>query len=67
MRSKKPTTYCYGNNKEDPIEASATSKGARRLTSHELAALRRDMAESSAKMRTELARRRNDCPTKQNL
>jgi hypothetical protein len=67
MRSKKPTAYGYGNNKKDFIEANMTSKGARILTSHELATLRRDMAESSAKMRTELARRRNDCPTKQDL
>lgn len=49
------------------FEINLTSKGARRLTAHELAELRRDMAESSAKMRTELARRRNDCPTKQDL
>lgn len=59
MRSKKPTAYGYGNNRRDFIEANMTSKGARRLTSHELAALRRDMAESSAKMRAELARRGN--------
>lgn len=49
------------------FETNPTSKGARRLTAHELAELLRDMAESSAKMRTELARRRNDCPTQQGL
>ncbi|OZU91287.1 hypothetical protein CIW66_20265 [Enterobacter cloacae] len=40
---------------------------ARILTTKEIAELQRDMAESSAKMRTELARRRNDCPTQQGL
>lgn len=46
----------YG--REPSLEADATSRGVRRLTAHELAELRRDMAESSAWMRAELARRR---------
>lgn len=66
--SKKVLTKS-GNNSDQALsfEANAItiSKGIRRLTAHELAELRRDMAESSAKMRTVLARRRNDCPTKQ--
>jgi len=49
------------------IKLGLTAQGIRRLTTYELAKLRQDMAESSAKMRTELARRRNDCPTKQGL
>lgn len=49
------------------FEANAATQGARGLTTHELAELRRDMIESSAKMRTELAHRRNDCLTKQDL
>jgi len=66
--SKKVLTKS-GNNSDQALsfEANAISKGIRRLTAHELAELRRDMTESSAKMRTELARRRNDCPTKQGL
>lgn len=49
------------------FEANAATQGARKLTPHELAELRREMADSSAKMRAELARRRNDCPTQQGL
>lgn len=65
----KMETIKFGNctDQKRPFEADTTSIGARILTSHELAELRRDMVESSAKMRTELARRRNDCPTKQDL
>ncbi|CAD7530402.1 hypothetical protein KGEDBEEJ_02020 [Aeromonas hydrophila] len=50
-----------------PFKTNATDKGARRLTAYELAELRQDMVESSAKMRTELARRRHHYPTKQDL
>ncbi len=54
-------------NQASQLETNAIGKGARRLTVHELAELRQDMAESSAKMRAKLACRRNDCPTKQDL
>ncbi len=57
----------YTINKTANLDKPSNSQGAYMLTTNELAALRRDMAESSAKMRTELARRRNDCPTKQDL
>lgn len=67
MDKRKPTEASFSTNQASQLETNAIGKGARRLTVHELAELRRDMAESSAKMRTELVRRRNDCPTKQDL
>lgn len=67
MDKRKPTEASFSTNQASRLEDSAISKGARKLTAHELAELRQDMAESSAKMRTELARRRNDCPTKQDF
>lgn len=69
MGKNKLTGPGTGTNQASQLETNAIGigKGARRLTVHELAELRRNMAESSAKMRTELARRRNDCPTQQGL
>ncbi len=67
MDKRKPTEASFSTNQASRLEDSAINKGARKLTAHELAELRQDMAESSAKMRTELARRRNDCPTKQDF
>ncbi len=67
MGRKKCVKASNGSDQALLLEANTTGTGARKLTAHELAALRRDMVESSAKMRTELARRRNDCPTKQDL
>lgn len=65
MVRKESTIYAHSVNQVPRLVDNAISEGARKLTAYELAELRRDMAESSAKMRTELARRRNDCPTKQ--
>ncbi len=67
MDKNKPIGSGTGTNQVSQLETNTIDEGARRLTVHELAELRRDMAESSAKMRTELARRRNDCPTKQDF
>lgn len=67
MGRKKCTKAGNDSDQALSFETRATSKGARRLAAHELAELRRDMAESSAKMRTKLVRRRKDCPTKQDL
>ena len=60
MDKKEPTEINKNRHTSQalPLEADATDRGVRRLTAHELAELRRDMAESSVWMRAELARRR---------
>lgn len=67
MDKRKPTEASFSTNQASRLEDSAISKGARKLTAYELAELRRDMADSSAKMQAKLARRRNDCLIKQDL
>lgn len=59
MGRKKCAKAGNGSDQALLLEANTTGTGARKLTAHELAALRRDMAESSAKMRAEVARRGN--------
>lgn len=54
------TTQCdIGGNDVLPVKADGSNENVRALTDVELAELRRDMAESSARMKAELARRRN--------
>lgn len=60
MERKALTNYTI--NKTANLDRQSNSQGTYMLTTNELVELRQDMAESSAKMRTELARRRNDLP-----
>lgn len=58
MSRKISTDISEDSNQALPHKVEAASLGARRLTDQEILELRRDMLESSAWAKTELARRR---------
>lgn len=60
MSMKKPKDISEDTKQVLPLEADASSQGARRLTAQERLELRQDMEESSAWAKAELARRRKN-------
>uniref|UniRef100_UPI0018F0B768 hypothetical protein n=2 Tax=Vibrio TaxID=662 RepID=UPI0018F0B768 len=60
MSKKSPEESSNYTKKALPLEADAASRGVQRLTDQEKLELRRDMMESSAWAKEELARRRKN-------